>query len=80
MRGGQADDEASGIYGEAIQDHNELLNPLAGKFESLLQDLIQAKNRQENAGQTSTLGKLKVSGFYSNFHAFFLRKKFRFIG
>ena len=60
MRGGQADDEASGIYGEAIQDHNELLNPLAGKFESLLQDLIQAKNRQENAGQTSTLGKLKV--------------------
>ena len=71
MRGGQADDEASGIYGQAIQDHNELLNPLAGKFEALLQDLIQAKNRQENAGQTSTLGKLKVSGFYSNFHAFF---------
>ena len=66
MRGGQADDEASGIYGQAIQDHNELLNPLAGKFESLLQDLIQAKNRQENAGQTSTLGKLKVSWFLSN--------------
>ena len=70
MRGGQADDEASGIYGEATQDHNEVLNPLAGKFEALLQDLIQAKNRQENAGQTSTLGKLKVSK-PARFYAFF---------
>ena len=80
MRGGQADDEASGIYGQAIQDHNELLNPLAGKFEALLQDLIQAKNRQENAGQTSTLGKLKVSGFSYLIFMQFFKKKFRFIG
>ena len=64
MRGGQADEEASGLYGEAVKDHNELLVPLVVKFETLLQDLIQAKNRQDNAGQTSTLGKLKVSVYF----------------
>ena len=60
MRGGQADDEASGLYGEAVKDHNELLNPLVARFETLLQELVQAKNRQDSSGQTSTLGKLKV--------------------
>ena len=59
--GGPADEEARGLYEEAIQLHNKELCPLSNKVETLVLETVQAKNRQDLAIQISNIGRLKVS-------------------
>ena len=54
------DEEASGLYEEAIKLHNQELCPLAAKVEALVLETVQAKNRQDSAVQISNVGRLKV--------------------
>ena len=63
MRGGALDEDANVLYQEATTLHNEELCQLASKMETLVMELVQAKNRQDSAslGQPPNLGKLKVS-------------------
>lgn len=63
MRGG-GDEDVSALYQDAVQLHNEEMCAMANKFETLLIETVQDKNRHEQNSnqeqQISNLGRLKV--------------------
>lgn len=62
MRGG-GDEDVSGLYQDAVQLHNEEMCAMAARFETLLIETVQDKNRHEQSQQEqqiSNLGRLKV--------------------
>lgn len=56
---GQAEEDANGLYQEAIKLHNEDLCPVSSKFEAVVLELVQAKNRQD-ISSIGNVGRLKV--------------------